>query len=1579
MDTGDCQAPCPADMVHLSKLLKLGGFSDQVKLLRAQVEHFGFAKKLLPPDTPHSEDKPRWIVNALGQKVIDTGTPVETIRELYKEATEKTYAIPETATIHDRRQLIVERCDHIRHICALAEKGDEGSGEYLLEVLAKDPATEVRKTILSKIIFAARGPSTPYNIKMIDGSLFAIADEVAEIRGLAAVLQERAIREWDFSEVHVLIPPQKRKDIVTRRGECSAPGAAIDQGPYSRGKDTVGSGAWQQVRDLAMAVQEKDLLVGVINMMRHPVLPVRIAAWETFGANDAGSTKGRCRELEALSYQNKLRYEEMLIIEKQLQRETAQCLESIMEANRVKITEKIEKERLRAELTAAQVERIVADFRDELTQNDPDYMRAKKLLDAHLKKQKSFHEELEKDFSRYKMIVVDLENEIMKMIGLLLEEKSAVLEGVNKVCGSNSKGNWYVRRCLIRILEPMAIAGKEDAIKMIEKSRDDRSPYVRRTVHRSMRAVHLAERERIATAEIFEQDLVVSRPMSVKERTEEEIAAEEMKNALAGLGDSTEDCAEDIKEPILEEKRRSLKTFKARQEEKEEEQRLKSIYVRGFDFKEVLELLESMRPKFADRTDVYKKYARLHKYSGELLYQMSLKEDQFIKAFKMSQRKHRIALKMQIKALMDRWQYATDEDKKEQRNQDALQSAARDSATRLNALTKVKLSEKGGALIKSAYRFDNYAYGSSTGLGSMLHRSKGHIIFRRVIPCGGLVHDGDTLIKIGGQNVAGMTLLEVKRMFETIGEMAPCLVRLTSEKELMKEIEEANLNKQNAEQGSPGSPKTLKKKKKGGKAGLKVADDLLRTVHITCQPPPFRDEYLESIGLDVEVYQGDATRSLQVMTFLQRHGFSSLLSRMLVDLHIKKLVQLAERYNDDTWILSVGIKKTTERVRFKKLLERLAFRYGMRDHVPDINIEDKRPNAHEGWMFITGFQNAVQTQQMSSYRTFDNSQDIQEFKRFGRQPVAINSKFCGMEYTICWHPELKMAVELMHASSGTLRIAKLSESQDLTRATSFTPTASLEQPPKDLPGVSGNFNFFVVFSDGRMEPTDKLNATGLLLELVSQPPPKDPVEHAEFGSNMNSWPGTSELPGLQYSRPTTSHSGLPTISDALETMHEENFPSPRSPQKGPRPGTSSGKDQIARGGEVHGTNPGGKLQIVTSGSHLGSPKWNKGFRFLVASRPSASESKSEASIISVSAGHTKDDLYNPWGGALKKDEIPEKRDRSWYVKGAGRGPGRGYFGQRQFVQRQFVKDGDKFVEAQPMPPIPHAIASEESNRAGVVPYAVKNGAKKVVTSGGHMGFFSPSKKGGKSPNSSVDDDSDAESDIDSDDEEEVVGYHVEPLVGHRVIVRATCAKKFPEIVKETGNTTGTITWVDPTDADGDGVTGDISEVKWDNGYIGDYRTGFEGTYRLCLDPDEDDINTRINIGAEDDEQVVGLDVEPLEGQRVVLMAQSIRDNPSLWEDSKGGPGTILWVDPEDADGDGITGDICEVEWDLTGLRADYRTGFEGAFRLSIFDPEKHKKKQRDERRRSLKQETKSLGVYLGSLVSVLIRRTFDSF
>jgi len=89
-----------------------------------------------------------------------------------------------------------------------------------------------------------------------------------------------------------------------------------------------------------------------------------------------------------------------------------------------------------------------------------------------------------------------------------------------------------------------------------------------------------------------------------------------------------------------------------------------------------------------------------------------------------------------------------------------------------------------------------------------------------------------------------------------------------------------------------------------------------------------------------------------------------------------------------------------------------------------------------------------------------------------------------------------------------------------------------------------------------------------------------------------------------------------------------------------------------------------------------------------------------------------------------------------------------------------------------------------------------------------------------------------------------------------------------------------------------------------------------------------------SIPAEDLGTLVGLDVRPEVGMRVQIAKSALTEYPELAEDSSGGFGTITWVDPEDADGDGETGDICEVVWDKTGKTGDYRTGFEGDFRLS---------------------------------------------
>lgn len=185
--------------------------------------------------------------------------------------------------------------------------------------------------------------------------------------------------------------------------------------------------------------------------------------------------------------------------------------------------------------------------------------------------------------------------------------------------------------------------------------------------------------------------------------------------------------------------------------------------------------------------------------------------------------------------------------------------------------------------------------------------------------------------------------------------------------------------------------------------------------------------------------------------------------------------------------------------------------------------------------------------------------------------------------------------------------------------------------------------------------------------------------------------------------------------------------------------------------------------------------------------------------------------------------------------------------------------------------------------------------------------------------------------------EQLLGRDVHPEEGMRVVFAQSALEEFPDLVEDSGGGMGTITWVDPEDADGDGVTGDICEVLWDKtGLKGDYRTGFEGQFRLALV-----ISKRVRA-AEDDglDKLVGLDVEPVEGMRVVICKEAFDLFPELLEDCGGtledpGVGIITWVDPEDADGDGIIGDICEVQWQRTGIKGDYRTGFEGDFRLAL--------------------------------------------
>jgi hypothetical protein len=106
-------------------------------------------------------------------------------------------------------------------------------------------------------------------------------------------------------------------------------------------------------------------------------------------------------------------------------------------------------------------------------------------------------------------------------------------------------------------------------------------------------------------------------------------------------------------------------------------------------------------------------------------------------------------------------------------------------------------------------------------------------------------------------------------------------------------------------------------------------------------------------------------------------------------------------------------------------------------------------------------------------------------------------------------------------------------------------------------------------------------------------------------------------------------------------------------------------------------------------------------------------------------------------------------------------------------------------------------------------------------------------------------------------------------------------------------------------------------------------------------------NRKRREGQDADEDLVGIDAHPRLGMRVVLCKEAVRDFPDLLLDSginsigMLGAGVITWIDEEDYDGDGHTGDVCEVEWERTGIKSKYDTGLNGNFRLAETVPLQH--------------------------------------
>lgn len=223
-----------------------------------------------PPDTPHDENKTRWRVNNLGQKVEDAGTPGGEIREKYIHAIENT---PDE----------VARTDIVRAVGVMAEKGDEEAGKYLLGLLKTDRSPQVRKTILTKMGFAFKAQVGPFSKIVLAGIRYSVADDESALRGMTVDLLNAASKQVDEHDLNASIKPQNRRTCFLSR-----------------------DAAWAHVKGIAQAINSSTLILGLVDMMAHAVLPVRMTCWEVLGGKDATATTGRCRELEQRLYRRKL-------------------------------------------------------------------------------------------------------------------------------------------------------------------------------------------------------------------------------------------------------------------------------------------------------------------------------------------------------------------------------------------------------------------------------------------------------------------------------------------------------------------------------------------------------------------------------------------------------------------------------------------------------------------------------------------------------------------------------------------------------------------------------------------------------------------------------------------------------------------------------------------------------------------------------------------------------------------------------------------------------------------------------------------------------------------------------------------------------------------------------------------------------------------------------------------------------------------------------------------------------------------------------------------------------------------------
>ena len=248
-------------MKRLGKLFRLGGFGE------GGID--GFARKFLPPDSPNDGTKQRWKINALGQKVPDQGSTPSEIRNQFVEALNSTSS-----------EATIDRENYLRALGLLAEKGDAEAAEVLL-LYIEDANDNIRQTAINNLSFVANRPSHPISKKVLERIASSLADPERSIRETIIDIHEKSNLARDISDVETEIQPAHRQDILNAR-----------------------TAAWKQVRDYAIALNaHSKLLLGLLALVSHPVLPVRISTWELLRRSSSDIAGSRIHQIVLLECQ----------------------------------------------------------------------------------------------------------------------------------------------------------------------------------------------------------------------------------------------------------------------------------------------------------------------------------------------------------------------------------------------------------------------------------------------------------------------------------------------------------------------------------------------------------------------------------------------------------------------------------------------------------------------------------------------------------------------------------------------------------------------------------------------------------------------------------------------------------------------------------------------------------------------------------------------------------------------------------------------------------------------------------------------------------------------------------------------------------------------------------------------------------------------------------------------------------------------------------------------------------------------------------------------------------------------------